>query len=647
MNQSAIPTGPRARPQPNAPGAGNAPDARAEQPGIPFWTLPLALLLVALAVTVALIAAPPDVQPYISVYSQMLSMFLCLGCTSIILARAPAGRARWAWGFIAAAQGLFAIGNVVILALVSQPNVNATVVSLADLFFLPLAPLTAIGAVLFPAATSTLAKQMRVILDVSIAVGPLLGLALVFLIAPRAASVASGASTDIIFILYPVTDLTLLLTLIVLLVRGITSSYRPVIFWLLIGMVFLLYADTAYNYLSLPNFSGGPTYTPGLFYVDPFWVATAFAFSLAALSMLPQSKQLGLSWSWLEKLTAPTTLLRPSGVLNQFLLLGLPVAVLVGLLIFTNATPDQRGTNLPLILLTALIFLLIISRQILTQRDLVDARIATERAQQLDALKDQFITSVNHELRTPLMTLYGYLELLSDEDIHTSREKQRDMLGRARQSCGNLVQLVRSILDTRRIEQDASNFEPEVVPLRPAVEAALSLIDPHEADPAGHQIIVDVTDDLVIWGDSVRMQQVLTNLLSNAIKYSPAGTPITLRAHLVAERTGRLLGNKRSGQPMVEITVQDQGLGIPIEQQDLLFRRFVRLPREIASNIHGNGLGLYLCRAYVEAMEGKIWVESTGVEHEGSVFHLRLPQPPPNEYAPALTRSAPDATPVS
>ena len=76
---------------------------------------------------------------------------------------------------------------------------------------------------------------------------------------------------------------------------------------------------------------------------------------------------------------------------------------------------------------------------------------------------------------------------------------------------------------------------------------------------------------------------------------------------------------------MVDISVQDQGLGIPPEQAELLFRRFVRLPREIASNIHGNGLGLYLCRVYAEAMGGRIWVESTGVEGAGSTFHLRLP----------------------
>ena len=79
---------------------------------------------------------------------------------------------------------------------------------------------------------------------------------------------------------------------------------------------------------------------------------------------------------------------------------------------------------------------------------------------------------------------------------------------------------------------------------------------------------------------------------------------------------------------MVEIRVRDYGLGIPLEQNPLLFKRFVRLPRDLASNVVGNGLGLHLCRTLAEAMGGTIWVESTGVEGEGSTFIVRLPAQP-------------------
>lgn len=599
------------------------------------WFTPLFLLMLTLLVFLALVFTSPDVQAPVSVFAQLFSMLFSLICTSIMLLRTEPGRLKWAWGCIALAQGLFVIGDATIIVLVNQPVYSATAVSLADLFFLPLSPLTAIGAILFPAAESTPAKQVRILLDASIIVGALLAVAVVFLIAPR---IVSGTSNDLIFIGYPVADLTLILTLGVLLFRGVQSAYRPVFFWLILGMLCFVYADSAYNYFSLPGLAGGPTYTPGTFYIDIFWVVGAFSFSLAPLSMLRQRQQSGPILRWLNKVSLPTTLLRPAGLINQFFLLVLPVAVLVGLLLFINANPLERGTTVPLLLLTFLVMLLIISRQILTQRDLVDARIATERAQQLDSLKDQFITSVNHELRTPLMTMTGYIDILADPEAQATPEKQRQMLGLARNAGESLVHLVKSILDTRRIDQEAANFVPEVVNVQEALQVSISLIDTREADPTGRRLQIQVPGNLVVWGEPVRIQQVLTNLLSNAIKYSPPEMPIAVTARLVTEKNTRLLGlgaTPRPSQHMVEITVRDWGLGIPLEQQDLLFRRFVRLPREIAGNIHGTGMGLYLCRVYIEAMGGRVWVASTGVEGEGSTFHVRLPVPV-ESFQPAL-----------
>src|SRR6185312_5162584 len=85
---------------------------------------------------------------------------------------------------------------------------------------------------------------------------------------------------------------------------------------------------------------------------------------------------------------------------------------------------------------------------------------------------------------------------------------------------------------------------------------------------------------------------------------------------------------KASHQQAVEIAVRDHGLGIPVEQIPLLFNRFMRLPRDLASKVPGTGLGLYLCRVMTEAMGGRIWVESAGNEGEGSTFYIELPLPP-------------------
>ena len=135
-----------------------------------------------------------------------------------------------------------------------------------------------------------------------------------------------------------------------------------------------------------------------------------------------------------------------------------------------------------------------------------------------------------------------------------------------------------------------------------------------EAGSKQHPLRIDAPADVVIWGERVRLQQIMFNLISNAVKYSPAGTLIEIAA--VTRPDG-----------MVEITVRDHGLGIPPDQQDLLFKSFSRLERDRTSAVKGSGLGLYLCRILAQAMGGSIRLESSGTPGEGTTFHLLLPAP--------------------
>jgi signal transduction histidine kinase len=263
--------------------------------------------------------------------------------------------------------------------------------------------------------------------------------------------------------------------------------------------------------------------------------------------------------------------------------------------------------------------------------EIIELQQREARALQLDSLKDQFITSVNHELRTPIMTMQGYIELLGELQNQVDAAERSVMLNRARAANEALVHLVQSILDTRRVDKDADAFVPEPIALRPALYAAATLTDPNQGDSPPRQLYVEVPEDLVIMGEKDRLQQVLTNLLSNAVKYSAAGTPVRVAAHVHSSMQSsgpRPKGAQKPEIAFVELTVQDYGLGIPPDQIPLLFRRFVRLPRDLASRTLGTGLGLYLCRVYVEAMGGTIWVESSGVSGEGSTFHVRLLQAP-------------------
>lgn len=261
-----------------------------------------------------------------------------------------------------------------------------------------------------------------------------------------------------------------------------------------------------------------------------------------------------------------------------------------------------------------------------------DVRVQYERAKQLDELKDQFITTVNHELRNPVMLMQGYIELLRIKGDELPPERRAELMQRAGQAGDHLTELVKSILSTRRVDQSARNFEPEAVPVFDAVATAASMVDPREARGMERELRVQVPPDLTIWGEAVRLQQILVNLLSNAIKYSPPGTAIEVSARLISETPSDSAPWRRGArgeQSMVDIVVRDHGFGVPPDQAPLLFQRFVRLPRDLASTTMGNGLGLYLCRELTEAMGGRIWVESTGVEGEGSAFYVRLPPPPP------------------
>jgi signal transduction histidine kinase len=575
-------------------------------------------LVVLVAVLLELIPSPG--QGVIGKSARMLSMlFAALWCF-VMSRRSAAGRERQAWTCItlAVVGYVFAEALILFLSLAHQslPSPGVT-----GALFAPFYLLGATGVLILPAVQTAGLKLVYVLLDVCIIVGALLGLGLVVVLAPR---LASGLSVDYGVVVVPVVDVTAALAFIVLLVRGVEQPYRPVLLWLIGTALCFVYGDAALSYFALPPLHGSSLSLP---FFDPVWILGACAVSLAPLSLLTQVGLSGPMWGWLEQLTGRLSLPPPIRWVGQLIVLATPVGVVFGLLVYCLIKP-LSGVTLPLAILALVVVVFIITRQVLTMRDLIDARIATERAEQLEALKDQFITSVNHELRTPLMTMKSYLALLTDPGVHAPEEKRQAMLTRANRSCENLVYLVQGILDTRRIDQEASDFTPEGINVQAACATALTLIDPREADPASRQITISISEQLMVWGEQVRVQQILTNLITNAIKYSPAGTPIIVQARTVTEKGHRLMADKNAVQQIVEITVQDLGLGIPLEQQGLLFRRFVRLPRDIASTVRGTGLGLYLCRVFAEAMGGSIWIKSPGIPGEGSTFYVRLLVPP-------------------
>ncbi|HLG60508.1 MAG TPA: HAMP domain-containing sensor histidine kinase [Ktedonosporobacter sp.] len=247
--------------------------------------------------------------------------------------------------------------------------------------------------------------------------------------------------------------------------------------------------------------------------------------------------------------------------------------------------------------------------------------LAVERAQQvtiayeqqckINELKDQFLLNVSHELRTPLTVLGGSLELLKEYYEKLEPVQRAKMLNRALASQETLVDFVNRVLDTTAVVSDIPFVEPEGFCLHQWLREVLTQLAPQEKD--AYTICLQVPEQIMVWADPQLLRQVIQNLLSNIFKYVPRQTTI----HIVASHA--------APSAPVCLAVQDAGPGIPTEELPLLFEKFVRLKRDVAGTTRGTGLGLYLCKRLVEAMHGRIWVESSGRPGEGSRFCLTLP----------------------
>jgi len=304
-----------------------------------------------------------------------------------------------------------------------------------------------------------------------------------------------------------------------------------------------------------------------------------------------------------------------------------------------EATLDR--TRLGLVLFALVVAGLLVFRPATRQvgRSIEELARAVEQQRELAALKDQFIIDANHELRTPIMALYNNVELLAVAERRDDPALRADLIRQALASGDGLLRLLGSVLDAGALGVRAPRIEPKNVPLKALVHTVLETFDPHEIGELGlpsevyrsRAVTVEIPEGLAVWADEGRLRQVLINLIANALKYSGPGTPIAISATEVpvARPHGRMGRRGKTDAPdvarLVRVNVSDRGLGVPPRDAPKLFNRFVRLPRDIAGPVRGTGVGLYLCRTYVEAMGGRIWVESSGVPGEGSTFSFTLP----------------------
>ncbi|MDH5637469.1 MAG: PAS domain S-box protein, partial [Nitrospinota bacterium] len=240
------------------------------------------------------------------------------------------------------------------------------------------------------------------------------------------------------------------------------------------------------------------------------------------------------------------------------------------------------------------------------ERELLEAKEAAERASKA---KTTFLSSISHEVRTPLNSIIGFANLLGSDNTAQLSHVQRDFISRIQGSGESLLELFDEILDLSRIESGRMEVETKKVDLFEATLSALASVS-DIASKAGISLLgPDMVGELYIRGDLARLTQVLVNLLSNGIKFNRRGGKVAISC------------TKAEGG-LVRITVEDTGLGVPPEKMDMLFEPFNRLGAE-GLNVKGSGVGLTVVKKLVTMMRGEVKVDSSpGV---GSKFHITLP----------------------
>jgi PAS domain S-box-containing protein len=230
----------------------------------------------------------------------------------------------------------------------------------------------------------------------------------------------------------------------------------------------------------------------------------------------------------------------------------------------------------------------------------------------VETMKDEFISVVSHEVRTPLTAIRGALGLLATGRLCQSREKCQAMVKAGVENTDRLVRLVGDILDLERIESGTVSVEKKPCDASSLLEQAVALMRV-TAESRGITMSSDA-HPLTFWADPDRIMQVLINLLSNAIKFSPQGSAIHANA------------GPKDGE--VVFSVRDTGRGIPPNKLSQIFERFQQVDAGDSREKGGTGLGLAICRSIVTQHNGRIWVEST--PGQGSTFFFSLPAHDPS-----------------
>ena len=238
-----------------------------------------------------------------------------------------------------------------------------------------------------------------------------------------------------------------------------------------------------------------------------------------------------------------------------------------------------------------------------------EIKLKNEELLKLNSEKDKFFSIIAHDLRSPFHSFLGLTEIMAEELPSLTMEEILEIATSMRSSAINLFHLLENLLHWAKMQQGLIPFNPEVIQLLPIVYESIALETEH-ARKKEIEIVYEIPDDIEVFADSNMLQAVIRNLFSNAVKFTPKGGKISLSTKITEDKS-------------IEISIENSGIGMSSVIVDNLFRFDVKTNKKGTDSEPRTGLGLLLCKEFVEKQGGKIWVESE--EGKGSVFHFIIP----------------------
>ncbi len=252
-----------------------------------------------------------------------------------------------------------------------------------------------------------------------------------------------------------------------------------------------------------------------------------------------------------------------------------------------------------------------VSRDVTDQKELNERlRAAKEAAESANQAKSRFVSNMSHEIRTPLNGVKGMIELA---DRRSGNPEVKHYLDLARQSAEHLMCIINDVIDLSKMEAGHIKLNPQTFSLPEILEATFL---PLHTTAAEKDVVFKANLDervpKILIGDTNRLRQVLENVVGNAVKFTFQGS-VTVHVDLDHE-------NQSDNEVRLLFSVTDTGIGIPDDQQSAIFDRFSQVESSAHAQYHGSGLGLALCKRYLEMMDGNIWCTSR--EGHGSTFYF-------------------------